>query len=380
MLDFSSALYLGWHHPSDSLGAWPALSLGKPAALEAVPGSRAVARSIAKLTGCESASVCSSTLHLFWDLFAQLARQPSMILLDQATYPVLGWGVARAHQLGSQVQRFAAHDAGSAARLASQALARGLRPIIVTEGYAPSLSRCAPLREYAAIVRAGDGLLIVDDTQAIGLFGRFAQNSQPWGQGGGGSLQAQQVFGPEIMVGSSLAKAFGAPLAVLCASRAQIAAFESASQTRLHASPPNVAAIRAAQLALHYNAQQGEARRARLWALLQHWWRGLARLGLRSNGGLFPLQTLAAQEQVDWPSLHMYLLCRGIRAVLQQHRTATQMRWQLSFILNAGHSLSQLDRVLSCLATWMASRQMTRTISGTTSRSRYERNLGSNAL
>lgn len=359
MLDFSSALYLGWQHSSDSLGPWPALSLGKPAALEAVPGSAALARSVAQLSACASASVCSSTLHLFWDLFALLCRQPSVILLDRATYPVLGWGVERAKQLGAPVLRFPAHDVKAAARLARQVASAKLRPVIVTEGYAPSLARCAPLKEYSDIAQQYAGLLVLDDTQALGLFGHHADAAQPWGYGGGGSLLAQQVFGEHILVGSSLAKAFGAPLAVLCASGAQIAAFEAASQTRLHASPPSVAAVRAAQMALHYNRLSGDARRGQLWRLLQHWWCGLARLGLRSNGGLFPVQTLTANTALDWPSLHRYLLAQGIRAVLQEIHSAAPSRWQLSFILNAEHRLSQLDRVLGCLATWLASRHMT---------------------
>ncbi len=359
MLDFSSALYLGWQHSSDSLGPWPALSLGKPAALEAVPGSTALARSVAQLIGCASASVCSSTLHLFWDLFALLCRQPSVILLDRATYPVLGWGVARAEQLGTSVVRFPAHDIDALARLARQVSCAKLRPVIVTEGYAPSLARSAPLEAYSEIAQQYAGLLILDDTQALGLFGQQATATQPWGTGGGGSLQAQQVVGEHILVGSSLAKAFGAPLAVLGASAQQIAAFEADSQTRLHASPPSLVAVRAAQMALHYNRLSGDARRSQLWCLLQHWWRGLARLGLRSNGGLFPVQTLTANTALNWPSLHAYLQERGIRAVLQEVHPAASRRWQLSFILNAEHRLSQLDRVLSCLATWLASRHMT---------------------
>ena len=47
----------------------------------------------------------------------------------------------------------------------------------------------------------------------------------PTASGGGGSLRWHGVFGPHVIVGSSLAKGFGAPLAALCGSRALIDRF-----------------------------------------------------------------------------------------------------------------------------------------------------------
>ena len=48
------------------------------------------------------------------------------------------------------------------------------------------------------------------------------------------------------MIVSSLAKAFGAPLAVLAGSDAFMTVFEQESATRMHCSPPSVAVIAAA--------------------------------------------------------------------------------------------------------------------------------------
>ena len=46
-----------------------------------------------------------------------------------------------------------------------------------------------------------------------------------------------------IVVGASLAKAFGAPLAMLAGSAAVVGEFERQSATRVHCSPPSVAAV-----------------------------------------------------------------------------------------------------------------------------------------
>ena len=385
-LDFCSSLYLGWQHPGHSLGDWASLSLGQPAALRAVPGSEQLAQQLARLQGCASATVCSSTLHLFWDLFQTLPGEDMMIFLDQASYPVIGWGVERAASQGIPVRRFDAHALPQLAQMLAQAHQAGWRPVIVTDGYAPSRGRAAPLAQYAALAAQYQGLLVLDDTQALGLFGAPLESpadsqvgsqadsladpqagswpatqasaaSGPWGRGGGGSLQAQQVFGPHILVGASLAKAFGAPLAVLAGASKLIQRFEAHSQTRMHASPPAVPVLRAAQQALRYNAEQGDQRRRHLWRLLQHWWQGLAALGIRSHGGQFPVQTLASGRTTptDWADLHRYLAQRGTKAVLQAVPSGrgTRPGWQLSFILSANHSLAQITLVLQQIANWL---------------------------
>ena len=63
MLDFTSALYLGFEHASWTLTAWDRLTLGKPAALEEIAGAPPVQRELAALTGCERVLLGSSTLH-----------------------------------------------------------------------------------------------------------------------------------------------------------------------------------------------------------------------------------------------------------------------------------------------------------------------------
>ena len=67
MLDFTSALYLGLTHDSQSLPRWRALTTGVPAALRSAPGASRVAAGLAGVIGTERATLSPSTLHLFWD-------------------------------------------------------------------------------------------------------------------------------------------------------------------------------------------------------------------------------------------------------------------------------------------------------------------------
>lgn len=94
MHDFTSALYLGLHHPSASLRPWGQLTTGKPAAFEAPVSEQRLARWLAGLVGCEQAVFGPSTLHLFWDLFGVLAKQEVSVYLDAGAYPIAHWGAS----------------------------------------------------------------------------------------------------------------------------------------------------------------------------------------------------------------------------------------------------------------------------------------------
>jgi 8-amino-7-oxononanoate synthase len=360
MLDFTSALYLGFEHASWSLPGWDRLTLGKPAALEEIPGSQQVQRELAALTGCERVVLGSSTLHLFCDLFAMLARRNVTIWMDDATYPIARWGADRAVATGVPVRRFAHHDAGALRRELSNVPAD--RPVIVTDGYCPVRGTHAPLRDYARCATARNGLLVVDDTQALGVFGRRAESMGVYGTGGGGSIQYfdlhhchselhhDDLCDSGIVVVSSLAKALGAPVAMLGGSQAFVERFHESSATLVHCSPPSAAAIVAAQRALQLNRESGDALRRRLMERVVRFRRGLA--GLLTGESLFPVQSLKLPGHIDAPALYRRLIDRGIRSVL--HRNSRDGRPRISFLLTARHELREIDWAVKSLVDLMS--------------------------
>jgi 8-amino-7-oxononanoate synthase len=344
-IDFTSALYLGLHHPSAALGQWQALTLGRPAALQTPPGERALAQALARLQGCEAALLLPSTLHLFWDLFGMLARMPISrpmpiaILIDDNAYPIARWGAERAQALGASLQLFPRGAVPMVLQLAQRASASGRRPVILADGYSPGASRLPPLAAYARIAFDCAGYLVLDDTQVLGLFG----------PDGGGSIPWRGLVGAHIIVGASLAKAFGAPLAVLSGSSALLRRFDACSQTRTHASPPSVAAIRAASHALRVNRDYGDVLRQRLWQRVAQWQHVMVQLGMRCSGGRFPVQTLHMNGGVDACALHAALARDGIATVLQKAGNNAGNNAAISFLLRADHSAADIDRAVAVL-------------------------------
>jgi uncharacterized protein len=111
--------------------------------------------------------------------------------------------------------------------------------LVVADGFCPACGRRAPLADSLAAVRAWGGQLLIDDTQALGVRGEAPGPGAPYGRGGGGSLCWGGIGSPDVLVVSSLAKGFGAPLAALSGIDGAIQRFEERSETRLFSSPPD---------------------------------------------------------------------------------------------------------------------------------------------
>lgn len=348
MLDFTSALYLGMQHSSESLRPWAQLTTGRPAVFGVPANQQRVADKLAKLIGCQSATLGTSTLHLFWDFCGFLAKDKVAIYMDSDAYPIARWGAERATDRGTPMRLFKHHDPDDLERLLSQQRSRNRRPIVMIDGYCPACGNAAPLAEYLERVRAYKGYLILDDTQALGILGRSCRHDEtPYGKGGGGSLRWQNIQSPDILVISSLAKGFGVPLAILAGSREIVKRFEINSETRIHSSPPSVAVVHAVEHAQAINKIHGETLRSRLAQRVLHFRQHLAEVGLETMSEFFPVQTLKPMPERYARLIHQRLLNSGIRAVLQ--RSKYQGKAVISFLITVRHRFADIERAVRSL-------------------------------
>lgn len=348
MLDFTSALYLGFRHPSQTIRPWNSLTTGAPAALVTLEENILTAQRLARLQGCERGTLAPSTLHLFWDLFGILRTRPIEIYLDSGVYPITRWGVERAATHGARVYEFRSHHIQGLQRLLAEHRKSGKIPVIVADGYNPGCGKPTPVREYLEAARKYGGYLVIDDTQALGIFGYAPAPSTPYGRGGGGTLPFYDLYGPEILVVSSLAKGFGAPVAVMAGSQENLQRFESESATRVHCSQPSAAVVHAAIGALDVNERYGEVLRLRLAGLVRRFREGLSQYGLSTLSDLFPVQTITPVNGPEAIRLYNNCVRYGIHPVL--HRGVNQRAPKISFIITAAHTSDQIDRALEVVS------------------------------
>ena len=340
MPDFASSTYLGLRHASLELAPWPRLTTGRPAALLEPPVARTVSQMAATLVGCDAALLGTSTLHLAWDVGAWLAPTSSVIV-DHSAYPILVSAAERARGRGLPVATFDGHDLGRLRVLVARAESRGRQPIILTDGYCPACRQVSPLAAYARAVERTGGLVIVDDTQALGVLGTRGTNDASFGSGGGGALAWSGLRHPRVVVVASLAKGFGAPLAILAGSRAVVRSFARASGTRVHCSAPSFAAMHAAARALAINARDGDAIRTRLSMLVDRFRARMRAAGACLTRGNFPVQSLEHPRGNDAVRLHAELARAGVSTVLTGDRGANSAR--LTFVLTAAHTPQDID-------------------------------------
>jgi 8-amino-7-oxononanoate synthase len=342
MPDFTSALYLGIRHPSRSLRSWPGLTTGKPAALWPASSAEGVARSLAALQGCEHAGLFPSTLHLFFDLFEGLRHKGMRLYVDGGAYPIARWGAERAAARGVRLRTFPHYDPLAAQAMIENDRPSGLRPVIVVDGYCAHCGLVAPLKQFLDSVIPDSGYVVLDDTQALGIFGEAPDRANPYGRGGGGSGRLHDIHSPAVIVGSSLAKGFGAPLAALGGNEQLVSQILSRSETRIHCSPPSIAALNAAEHALALNSTRGDAIRLHLVELVIRFQKQIAEMGISASRSLFPAQALALDPHCDAVQLHRTLREAGVQTLLARNRKASGIA--LLFVFNASHRIRDVDQ------------------------------------
>jgi 8-amino-7-oxononanoate synthase len=349
MRDFTSALYLGIRHPSRSLRSWSQFTTGKPAALEWAPSAETIAAALAELQGTERVTLLPSTLHLFFDLFEVLRQEGMRLYVDAGAYPMARWGAERAAARGALLRHVPHYDPVAVQHMVEQDSASGLRPVILADGFCPDCGRAAPLPQYLHCVVPDNGYVVLDDTQALGIWGQAPSRLNPYGRGGGGSLYLHRNRSPAVIIGSSLAKGFGVPLATLGGSAKLIRRFTRQSETLVHASPPSIAVLHAAEHALMLNAARGDAIRRHLARLVTRFRERIYRTRLSGTHSLFPVQTLTADPGLDVVRLHRMLGEAGVRTVVARKSMAQGAK--LLFVFNALHSFDDVEVAADALAT-----------------------------
>ncbi len=350
LVDFTSALYLGFRHPSRALPGYHRLTKGLPAVLSTGREERQLGNEVARLQGFRAGLVGSSTLHLYVDLVRRLARAPVSLLMDAYAYPVSRWAAVMVRAMGGQLVTFGHLDAA--------ALERGLRrahhrPVVMVDDYCPNCGRQVDLPRVYAAVRAHDGLLVVDTTQGLGVVGPAPTRGQPLGLGGRGVFAQTSTPTTGAVAIASLSKAFGTPLAVISGPPSLLRPMQR-SGSFVHCSPPPRPAVDAGLRALRLaQSEEGDQRRRVLSARVTQLRRGLARMGLPSRGGSFPVLVVELAPSVVRRA-HRALLAAGIATLPLAGHLGTD--GGLGFALTARHRSAEVAGLLRELARLRLSR------------------------
>lgn len=155
------------------------------------------------------------------------------------------------------------------------------------------------------------------------------------------------VRDPRVVLVASLAKGFGAPLAVVASAQETVERFERTSETRLHCSPVSAPALHAGEHAMAENGYRGDRMRGTICALIGRLRTKLEGSPLRPRGGMFPVQTFAGSRTTPVAYLQRRLAAAEIETLALRDRTSGAPR--LAVMLTAKHSVRDVDRLASVM-------------------------------
>jgi len=266
-------------------------------------------------------------------ILTALAGRGDVIVADRLNHACLNDGALLAR---ADLVRYAHGDAQAAATRLAAASKR--QRLIATDAVFSMDGDVAPLPELLALAENHDAWLVVDDAHGFGVLGD-----------GRGSLAHFGLASPRLVLMGTLGKAAGVAGAFVAAHPSVIETILQTARPYIYttAAPPLLAeALRAALRAI----RDGASRRAHLFALVERFRQGAARLPWRLLPSSTAIQPLVCEDAARALSLAAGLAQRGFFVPAIRPPTVPAGTARLRICLSAAHSPGDVDALLAALA------------------------------
>ena len=229
---------------------------------------------------------------------------------------------------------------GDMSALADMLAATGGHKLVVTDGVFSMDGDIAPLRELAALCRAHEALLVVDDAHGLGVLG-------PQGRG---SLIEQGLSEEDvpILIGT-LGKAVGTSGAFVAGPQLLMDYLVQKARTYIYttAMPPAIALATCASFDL---IEREDSRRSHLQMLISEFRQEASALGYELMPSRTPIQPILVGDNWAALALSQALEERGLMVTAIRPPTVPEGQARLRVTFSAAHSSEDLATLLSALA------------------------------
>ena len=354
LADFASCNYLGFDLDReiieavpgylDAWGTHPSWSrlLGSPVLYEQIEDR------LTALLGCEDSLVLPTITHIHTSVIPVLAASGTIFLDSRAHKTIYdGCQVARGH--GATVKRFRFEDAAHLDELLSQP---GARPRIVCMDGVNSMTGNAPdLRAFAAVARAHDALLYVDDAHGFGVIGeRSADELCAYGSRGNSLVRhVGETYDNLILVGG-FSKAYSSLLAFIACPTGLKTMLKVAAPPYLYSGPSPVASLATVLAGLDVNERRGDLLRASIAEKTARVLDCLDRVGAHTpnHSGLPIIEVpLADHERIG--EVGRMLFHRGIYVTLAAYPLVPREEVGFRVQITAANTDAEVDRLILAL-------------------------------
>lgn len=298
-------------------------------------GHHQLEEELARFTRRESALFFSTGYMANLGVISALAGRGDTIFSDYLNHASIidGCILSRA-----RVRRYPHGDMDA---LAKQLAETGGHKLVVTDGVFSMDGDVAPLHKLAALCRAHDALLVVDDAHGFGCIGP---------EGRGSVLEAGLTMEDVPVVIGTLGKAFGTSGAFVATSSLLTDYLVQKARTYIYttATPPAMAYASIVNLRL---AGQADDRREHLARLLARFRREASAMGYTLMPSRTPIQPILVGDVKVAMAVSQALAGKGIWITAIRPPTVPEGEARLRVTFSAAHTEADLDQLLSALAT-----------------------------
>lgn len=354
LADFASCNYLGFDLDPEIIDAVPGYlaKWGTHPSWSRLLGSPVLYRQIEErltdLLGCEDTLALPTITHIHTSVIPVLAGSGT-IFLDARAHKTLYDGCTIAKSHGATVQRYRHHDADHVAELLA-ASPPGQR-LICTDGVNSMTGNAPPLAELAALARAHDAILYVDDAHGFGVIGeRSATELCPYGVKGNSIVKhLGETYDNVVLVGG-FSKAYSSLLAFLACSTRLKDILKVTAPPYLYSGPSPVASLATVLAGFDVNASRGDQLRADLYAMTAMVLDALDERGIATpNTSGLPIIEIPLSRPEDIDEVGRFLFSRGIYVTLAAYPLVPRNEVGFRVQLTSANTREQVNLLISVL-------------------------------
>ena len=297
---------------------------------------------VAKFHGREKAMIFNSAYATSLGVIAPLTTKETIFISDELNHNC----IIQAMRLSMPGEKFIYRHNNMAdlqTRL-EEAVGRGKRVLVVTDGVFSMRGDICPLNELAATCSKYEGdfeegiITIVDDSHGVGALGKTGRGTEEYT----GSKA-------DILIGT-LGKGFGVNGGYVTASSAVIQYLRETAATYIYSNPITVAEAAAAEKAIDIlNGAEGKTILKHLHKMTKKFETGLIESGYETIKGDHPVVPLMVRETQKTSELVVYLAENGILATGLNFPVVPRGDEEIRFQITADHTEFDIDYVLDLL-------------------------------
>ena len=321
LIDFASSNYLGLDLDREVIEAIPAYldRWGTHPSWSRMLGSPALYRQIeshlTELLGADDTLLLPTLTHIHASVIPVLASDGT-IFVDSRAHKTIWDGCVAARAHGATIVRYAHDDPDALERLLRRH-PKGPR-LVCMDGINSMTGNPPQLPALAALARAHDALLYVDDAHGFGVVGeRHREELTPYGRRGNGVVRHLGEGYDQLVLTGGFSKAYSSLLAFVACPPELKRLLKVTAPPYLYSGPSPVASLASVLVGLQINDARGDEVRAVLWARTQRILGHLDKLGAFTlNRSGFPIVEVPLADPDDLAKAGRMLLDEGIYVTL----------------------------------------------------------------